>query len=246
MVKPVPRIGLVLATGTAAIAAAGCGQTVIQSNDNVVAGKQQFVAKCGACHVLARAGTKGTTGPNLDAAFKRALADGEGRTTVRGIVHSQILYPANLKNHSTGTQMPAKLVKGQDAEDVAAYVASVVARPGEDSGLLKDAVKAAGGGEAAVAKNGTLQIDADPNGQLAYVTDKAAAPAGALTLKSQNKSSTPHDIAIEGNGVDEKGEVVQGGGVSQVKVTLKAGTYTFYCSVPGHREAGMQGKIAVK
>jgi uncharacterized cupredoxin-like copper-binding protein len=246
MVKSVPRIGLVLATGAAAIAASGCGQSVIQSNDNLVAGKQQFVAKCGACHVLARAGTKGTTGPNLDAAFKRAMQDGLGRTTVRGVVHSQILHPSRLKNHSTGTQMPAKLVEGQDAEDVAAYVASVAARGGQDAGLLKDAVKEAGGGKAAVAKNGTLEIDADPNGQLAYVTTKATAPAGPLTLQSKNASSTPHDIAIEGNGIDDKGPVVQGGKVSTVKVTLKSGTYTFYCSVPGHRQAGMQGKITVK
>src|SRR3954468_13931780 len=193
-------------TAGGALLAAGCGnQDVVTSNDNVVAGKQKFVQKCDSCHTLARAGTKGTVGPNLDAAFRQALIDGERRTTVRGIVHEQILYPANLKNHSTGTQMPPKLVDGQDAEDVAAYVATVVARGGEDAGLLKDAVKAAGGGEAAVAKNGTLEIDADPNGQLAYVTTKAAAPAGALTLESKNASSTPHNIALEGNGVDEQG-----------------------------------------
>jgi uncharacterized cupredoxin-like copper-binding protein len=46
--------------------------------------------------------------------------------------------------------------------------------------------------------------------------------------------------------VDEKGEVVDSGGVSQVSVTLKAGTYTFYCSVQGHRAAGMLGKLVVK
>jgi plastocyanin len=205
-----------------------------------------FVTKCGSCHVLNRAGTKGTTGPNLDAAFRQALAEGEGRTTVRGIVHEQILYPAQLKNHSTGTQMPPKLVKGQDAEDVAAYVATVVSRSGQDTGLLKDAVKQAGGGQAAVEKNGALEIDADPTGQLAYVTKKATAQPGAVTINSKNDSSTPHDIAIEGNGINDKGPVVQGGKVSTVKVTLKAGQYTFYCSVPGHRQAGMEGTIAVK
>lgn len=246
MVKLVPRIGLVLAAGAAALAASGCGQSVVSDNDNLVAGKQMFVAKCGACHVLARAGTKGTTGPNLDAAFKRALADGQGRTTVRGIVHEQILYPAMLKQHSTGTQMPPKLVKGQNADDVAAYVALSVAKGGQDSGLLKDAVKAAGGGQAAVEKNGTLEIDADASGQIAYVTTKATAQPGPVTIQSKNPSSTPHDIAIEGNGLNDKGPVVQNGKVSTIKVTLKAGTYTFYCSVPGHRQAGMQGKITVK
>ena len=56
----------------------------------------------------------------------------------------------------------------------------------------------------------------------------------------------PHNIAIEGNGVDEEGQVVQNGGVSRVEVDLKAGEYTFFCSVPGHREGGMEGTLPVK
>ena len=58
-----------------------------------------------------------------------------------------------------------------------------------------------------------------------------------------NKSGTPHDIVIDGKG---KGEVVQNGGVSQFQADFTAGSYTFYCSVPGHRQAGMQGKLTVK
>ncbi|MEA2126098.1 MAG: hypothetical protein QOI80_2880, partial [Solirubrobacteraceae bacterium] len=61
-----------------------------------------------------------------------------------------------------------------------------------------------------------------------------------------NKSSIGHNIALEGNGVNEEGKVVSGGATSDVKVTLKPGTYTFFCSVPGHREGGMQGKLTVK
>ena len=233
-------------TAGGALLAAGCGnQDVVTSSDNVVAGKQRFVQKCGSCHTLARADTKGTVGPNLDAAFKQALRDGEKRTTVRGIVFDQILHPADLKDHSTGTQMPPKLVEGQDAHDVAAYVASVASKPGKDAGLLAEAVKAAGGGEAAVEKNGTLQIDADPGGQLAYVANKATGTAGAVTLVMKNTSGTPHDLSIEGNGVNAKTPVTQNGTV-QAKTTLKAGTYTFFCSVPGHRQAGMQGKLTVK
>jgi uncharacterized cupredoxin-like copper-binding protein len=233
-------------TAGGALLAAGCGnQDVITSGDNVVAGKQMFVQKCGSCHTLARAGTKGTVGPNLDEAFKYALADGERRSTVRGIVYDQILYPASLKNHSTGTQMPPKLVEGQDAHDVAAYVATVAGRGGKDSGLLADAVKEAGGGEAATEKAGVLQIDADPGGQLAFVTNKATGQPGPVTLKMKNTSGTPHDLAIEGNGGNAKTPVTQNGTV-QAKATLKAGTYTFYCSVPGHREAGMEGKLTVK
>jgi uncharacterized cupredoxin-like copper-binding protein len=67
-----------------------------------------------------------------------------------------------------------------------------------------------------------------------------------VTVKSLNKSSVDHDISIEGNGVDENGEVVKDGGTSEVQVDLKPGEYTFYCSVPGHREGGMEGKLTVK
>src|SRR3954464_2950271 len=88
-----------VALGAAAVAAtAGCGQEAGRSNDNVVNGKQLFVSKCGSCHTLARAGTKGTVGPNLDEAFRQALKDGMGRSTVRGVVEHQILYPYTLKN----------------------------------------------------------------------------------------------------------------------------------------------------
>ena len=92
-------------------------------------GKAQFVEKCGSCHTLARAGTAGTQGPNLDKAFQTALADGIDRDTVEGIVHKQILHPRK------SSIMPAGLVKGNDARDVAAYVGYAAARPGDDSGV---------------------------------------------------------------------------------------------------------------
>jgi plastocyanin len=237
------RLGASLLGGAAlAAAAAGCGgQAAAQSRDDLIAGKQLFVAKCGACHTLARAGTKGSVGPNLDDAFKRSLQDGMGRSTVRGVVEHQILYPAKLPPGVV--YMPAKLVTGQGAADVAAYVAFVSAKGGQDTGLLAAAVKKAGAGKPAVEKAGVLEIDADPTGQLAYVTSKATATPGPVTIKMANKSTVQHDIAIEGDG---KGPVVSGGGVSQFKTTLKAGVYTYYCTVDGHRAAGMLGKITVK
>ena len=108
--------------------------------------------------------------------------------------------------------MPAKVVTGQDAHDVAAYVAESVAEPGKDTGLLAQTGKPAGSGKPAVEKDGTLQIDTDPTGQLAYVTKLGQGTPGKITIKSQNKSSTPHDIVIDGKG---QGKVVTNGGVSQ-------------------------------
>src|SRR3954462_4628758 len=149
------RTVLLLALGAAGTAVlAGCGQEATRPSDNLVNGKQLFVAKCGSCPTLARAGTKGTVGPNLDDAFRQALHDGMKRSTVRGVVEHQILYPYTLKNQTTGTQMPAKLVKGENASDVAAYVALTSARGGKDSGLLASAVKQAGTGKPLTEKNG--------------------------------------------------------------------------------------------
>jgi len=232
----------VLATG-AVLALGACGGSS-EGDADLVAGKQLFVERCGSCHVLNRAGTKGLAGPDLDQAFARALTDGMPRSGIRGAIYGQILYPADFeaegaKRVDNSGAMPAKLVNGEDAQNVAAYVASVVGRKGKDSGLLAGAVKQAGGGAPAEAKNGVLSIAADPGGQLAYVTNRASAPSGELKVESPNESNVPHNIVIDGKGT---GEVVQNGGVSEFTAEFEAGEYPFYCSVPGHREEGIERK----
>ena len=230
------------AVATAALAAAGCGGNVKGDRADLVTGKQLFVQKCGACHALARASTKGTVGPDLDAAFRQSLADGFHRDTVESVVKQQILEP------NVNGQMPAKLFTGQRAVDVAAYVGYAAARPGEDQGSLAAAVKSVQQ-QSAAAKGGKLEIDADPNGQLAYVVAKATATPGALEIDSKNASSTPHDIALQ-QGTDGavlgQGETVSNGGVSKLTADLKPGSYTFFCTLPGHRQAGMQGTLTVR
>jgi cytochrome c551/c552 len=118
-----------LVTATAVLSLAACGR----DEPDLSNGKAMFVEKCGSCHVLGRAGTAGPTGPDLDAAFRSAIASGMNRDTVQGVVHDQILNPR--KN----SQMPAELVTGEDAKDVAAYVAFAAARTGEDEGQLAQA-----------------------------------------------------------------------------------------------------------
>jgi len=112
-----------------ALALGACGR----NDPNLETGKANFVEKCGSCHTLARAGTAGTTGPNLDTAFQAALRDGMDRDTVEGVVHRQILHPRS------DSQMPAGLVKGDDAGDVAAYVGYAAAKSGDDEGALATA-----------------------------------------------------------------------------------------------------------
>ena len=231
---------------TASAVLGGCD--LADSGTNLVNGKEQFVAKCASCHVLERAGATGVVGPNLDQAFQRARQDGFGESTFEGLVHAQILHPAKNPQIDPVTKreasMPAALVTGEDAEDVAAYVASAAGKRGEDTGALAEV----GGGPEGTAKaeNGVLEIPAAPTGALYYVFADATAPAGPLKIESPNEASVEHDIAIEGNGVDEKGEVVSNGGVSEIDTDLEPGEYTFYCSVDGHREGGMEGTLTVE
>ena len=233
-------IAAIAATG--AVVLAGCGADIKGDQADLVHGKQLFVQRCGACHTLARAGTRGTVGPNLDDAFAEPLSVGFKRSVVRGVVKQQVEYP-NVMG-----KMPGKLVTGQSATDVASYVAYAVANPGQDSGALASAVPSVTQ-RTATAQNGRLEIDANPQGQLAYQVSSATARAGALVITSRNAASIPHDIAIQQgtNGrVLAVGPTVSNGGVSSVSVNLRPGTYTFYCTLPGHRQAGMQGTLTVR
>ena len=110
----------------AALGLAACGDTVGYSDGSgdKIRGKELFTKGCGSCHTLADAGTTGKIGPNLDYAFVQSRIDGLGEDTILQVVRGQIAYPVTTP--STGAPgMPANIFEGQDAEDVAAYVASV-------------------------------------------------------------------------------------------------------------------------
>jgi plastocyanin len=220
-----------------AVALSGC--SLKHPTADVVHGKQLFVAKCGSCHTLSHAGTTGAVGPNLDDAFRQDRADGVKSTSIQGLVDFWIQYP------NTEGVMPAMLVKGQDAQNVAAYVGTVAGRPGQDTGALATAIPSVST-KPAVEKNGIVEINADPSGQLKFTAPSATATAGKVTLRMENMSSVMHDIAITGGGVNAIGPIVVNGGVSTVIESLKPGKYTFYCSVDDHRQAGMVGTLTVK
>jgi plastocyanin len=93
----------------------------------------------------------------------------------------------------------------------------------------------------------TLEFEADPEGGLAYTSTEETVKAGEVEIEFNNPQALTHDVAIE----NSKGEVVGqteliDSGSDATTVDLEPGTYTFYCTVPGHREAGMEGTLTVE
>lgn len=117
-----------------AFALSGCGTGGLPSGAaDKEHGKKLFLGGggCAGCHTLAAAGATGKIGPNLDDAFAQARADGYKESAIRAIVLDQIRYPGQYPVRPNSpdfleANMPANLVKGKDAEDVAAYVAASV------------------------------------------------------------------------------------------------------------------------
>jgi plastocyanin len=101
------------------------------------------------------------------------------------------------------------------------------------------AARPASGGE-------SLELTADPGGALKFDKKTLAADAGTVEIVMDNPSQVPHNVAIEGDGVDEHGPVVERDKTSTVAADLEAGTYEFYCSVGEHRQAGMEGTLTVR
>jgi plastocyanin len=104
------------------------------------------------------------------------------------------------------------------------------------------------GGQKEASKSGastTLNVEASETA-LAFDTTKLSAKAGKVTIDFKNPSAIPHNVVIEQNGKELSGFEPIAEGEESETAELKPGTYTFYCSVSGHREAGMEGTLTVK
>jgi mono/diheme cytochrome c family protein len=123
--KPIVLLLSLVALGATVVVASGCGTT----SADTARGRVLFSQKCGTCHTLAQAGTAGTQGPNLDDAFAAARATGQNSDTIEGIVKAQVEYP-RPSNGDPAVSMPAKIVEGQDLDDIAAYVGLYAGVPG--------------------------------------------------------------------------------------------------------------------
>jgi mono/diheme cytochrome c family protein len=124
--RPAWLVGAALAVASLA-GMTGCDA---QENADLDNGEQLFTQKCGTCHALTAAGTNSEVGPDLDEAFEVSRASGMDQDTFEGVIESQIANPRPADPEQTEIYMPADLVEGDDAVDVAAYVASVAGVPG--------------------------------------------------------------------------------------------------------------------
>lgn len=103
---------------------------------------------------------------------------------------------------------------------------------------------AAAGGSSS--SGSALKLAADPSGQLKFDSTSLSASAGAVTIDFTNGAPEVHNLTV----ASSSGAVVGAtptfqGGSKTLTLHLKPGTYTFYCSVPGHRQGGMQGTLVV-
>jgi len=119
---------------------------------------------------------------------------------------------------------------------------------GGSSGSSSSTSSAAASSSASATATSSLSIAADPSGALKFTKSSLTAKAGTVTISFTNSSPVAHNLTVQQG---TSGPVLGAtptfmGGTKTLKLTLKAGMYTFYCSVPGHRAAGMQGTLTVQ
>jgi plastocyanin len=105
-------------------------------------------------------------------------------------------------------------------------------------GAATETTGGGGGGE-------TLELAADPGGAIKYDKTTLQASAGQVTIHFTNQSSLPHNVEVEGNGVEETSETISKSDTN-LTLNLEPGEYEFYCTVDSHREQGMEGTLTVQ
>jgi plastocyanin len=159
----------------------------------------------------------------------------------RGALAAAILYFAVLVG---GTAVFAVLnardeQHKREAEQAAATQSTSTAT--SSTGATTSSTTAAGGGA-------TVKLAADPS-QIAFATDSLQAPAGSFTIDFDNPNAAiPHDVCVQDPSGGQVGcsDQVIGGTATLALKNLKPGSYTFYCSVDSHEQAGMKGTLTVK
>jgi plastocyanin len=128
----------------------------------------------------------------------------------------------------------------------AAHEEQETATEAEEEGESPKQLEDQGAEGAAPAETGALSLEADAGGDLAFDTDTLDASAGEVTIALDNPAALEHDVAIERDGEEVAKSDLVSEGTTEVTADLEPGEYVFYCSVPGHREGGMEGTLTVE
>jgi plastocyanin len=168
----------------------------------------------------------------IAAASTAVLTSGSPAKTATGATTNA----ASTQTSPTGSEAPASTTASSPASPTTSATS-----PKATTGTPAPPSSPAGGASASAA----LKLAAEPGGQLSYNTKQLTAKAGKVTITMTNMSPLEHNVTVA------KGSTVLGatstfqGGSRTLTLNLKPGTYTFYCSVPGHRQAGMEGTLTV-
>jgi plastocyanin len=165
-----------------------------------------------------------------------------GLSTTFGVLNGKDEVKARAAETAEATQEGEASGEAEEAEEGAEGSVEGEEPAGSASEAASEEGSASEGGQAAAT---TLQLAASPT-ELAFDKTELSAKAGEVTVDFENPSAIPHNVVIEEEGKELAGfEPITEGKESET-ATLKPGTYTFYCSVPGHREAGMEGTLVVE
>ncbi len=172
---------------------------------------------------------------------------GHEKTTTIGTISSSEVAgssePATTSPEPATTSPSEGEGEGSGAEPEEANV-----EPEEAKSEGKAGSESGGGGTSSPSSKsgGKLAVAADPSGELKFTQEQLTTKAGKVEIDFENESPIPHNVAIEANGkvLGETKVIAQGS--DSTKLELKPGTYTYFCTVPGHREAGMEGTLTVK
>ena len=159
-----------------------------------------------------------------------------GRTGERAVIGISVVLAAAAVATAVITGSTEKPEKKRVVEAGAVKPAAVAPK-----------VAAAGGTAAppAAAAGAPLALAADPTGMLRFDKKTLSAKAGKVTIDFTNKSPVGHDVVVAKGATKIGGTPIITNSQASLNVNLKPGQYVFYCSVPGHRQAGMQGTLTV-
>ena len=151
-------------------------------------------------------------------------------------------FPGNLVGERVVIAISVVLVLA--AMSAAVLTASSPAKAGSQ-GASSSQPPAGGAPVSPAAPASSLKLAADPTGLLRYDTKQLSAKAGRVTISFTNAASLEHNLTIAQGSTQVGATPTFSGGTRTLTLNLMPGTYTFYCSVPGHRQSGMEGTLHV-